>query len=295
MPSYASTTALHAVADVIDGRAVQAVVRRVRKRRGCREGIEHEREPPVVSDDDVRVGIEGEEGRERPHALADSAPHQQAAVCGDVVTEREPGQVPSVERDEDAAQKPAEDDASGALVRRDAVGLALRVVEFLLTGAHVDVGVGQLAEIDFRPRHFDGRHARLNRHVLQDERRQAFGREAVHRVHGHAVPVRVDQLLVDPVPAALGQAVDVELARGEHHLPHRAVDLVPIDVDVGEVVVRADLLDLAQRVLQGAPVPQPDVLQRLLVVGDIDRFDTTLGGKRMLRDAVECVRLPRQL
>jgi hypothetical protein len=79
--------------------------------------------------------------------------------------------------------------------------------------------------------------------------------------------VGVDELVVDPVAAAFGQLVDVELAGGEHDFAHGAVDVVAVDVDVGEVVVGADFLDLAQGVLQGVPVPEADVLERGLVVG----------------------------
>mgnify|MGYP003693694633 CR=1 FL=1 len=172
----------------------------------------------------IRIGIEGEERRERLHAIADVAPHQQPALRRDVVAERQLRQVAAIERDQQTPEESAEDDPAGALVRRQAVGLALRVVELLLPRLDVDVGVGELAEVDLRPRHRDGRMGALHRHVAQDERRQALGREAVDRVHRHAVAVRVDQLLVDPVAAALRQLVDVELARGEHHLTHRAVD-----------------------------------------------------------------------
>ena len=139
------------------------------------------------------------------------------------------------------------------------------------------------------------RNRALHRHVAEHQRRQAFRREAVDRVHRDAVAVGVDQLFVDPVAAAFRQLVDVELARGEHHLPHLAVDLVAIDVDVGEVVVGADFLDLPQRVLQRAPVPQADVLERRLVVRGVDRLDAGFGRERPLHDPVERVRLPRHL
>ena len=85
-------------------------------------------------------------------------------------------------------------------------------------------------------------------------------------IHGDAVAVGVDQLFVDPVAAAFGELVDVEFAGGEHDLALFAVDLVAIDVDVGEVVVGTDLLNLAERILERAPVPQADVLESGLVI-----------------------------
>ena len=66
-------------------------------------------------------------------------------------------EIAAIERDEQPAEEAAEHDAAGALVRRQVVGLALRVVELLLARLDVDVGVGQLAEIDLGPRHLDGR------------------------------------------------------------------------------------------------------------------------------------------
>ncbi len=107
--------------------------------------------------------------------------------------------------------------------------------------------------------------------------------------------MRVDELFVDPVPAARGQLLHVQLARRQHHLPKRAVDRVAIDVDVREVVVRADLLELPERVLQRAPVPKPNVLERRLIVRGIGRLDGRLRGERALGYPVEPVCLSRQL
>ncbi len=99
----------------------------------------------------------------------------------------------------------------------------------------------------------------------------------------------VDELLVDPVAAADGELVDVELALGEHDLAGGAVDAVAVDVDVGEVVVGADLLDLAEGVLERVPVPEADVLERGLVVLGVGGVDGGFGGELVLREAVEAV------
>ena len=61
--------------------------------------------------------------------------------------------------------------------------------------------------------------------------------------------MRIDQLLVDPVAAALGQLLDIQFARREHHLTDRAVNHIAIDVDVRKIVVGTDFLNLSQRVL----------------------------------------------
>ncbi len=261
-----------------------------------RERVHDPPQPSVVADDHVGIGIERQEASgERLDALAHVPPHQQPAVGAHVVAERQLRQIAAIERDEQAPQEPAEHDPAGALVRRDAVRVALRVVELVLPSLHVHVGVRHLAEIDLRPRDLEARRCALHGHVAEEERRQALGREAVDRVHRHAVAVGVDQLLVDPVAAALGQLVDAQFAGADHDLTHAAVDLVAVDVDVGEVVVGPDLLDLAERVLQRAPVPQADVVERRAVARGVDRLDARLDRKRALRDPVQAERLLRHL
>src|SRR5262249_4757547 len=77
--------------------------------------------------------------------------------------------------------------------------------------------------------------------------------------------------------------------------PDGSVYLIPVDIDIREVVVGADFLNLTQRILQRAPVPETDVLQRLLIVLRVHRGDARLGWKRNLLDAVERERLPCHL
>src|SRR6185436_17743321 len=96
-----------------------------------RERVHHPREAAVLADDDVGILVVDEERRERLGAGADVAPHQQAALGGDVVTERQLGQIAAVEGDDQAPEEAAELDAAAALVGRQGGGLALRVVELL--------------------------------------------------------------------------------------------------------------------------------------------------------------------
>ena len=135
-------------------------------------------------------------------------------------------------------------------------------------------------------------HRALHRHVAQNKSGQPFRSESIDWVHSDAVTVGVDQLFVDPVAAALRELVDVQLARGQHNLASGAVDCIAINVDVRKIVVGADFLDLTKRVLQRAPVPQPDVLQRSLIVRRVGGLDGRLCGKFALQDPVQPVRLP---
>ena len=105
----------------------------------------------------------------------------------------------------------------------------------------------------------------------------------------------VDEFLVDPVAAALRKLIDAQLAGGEHHLAHGAVDFIAIDVDVGKVVVGADFLNLTQRVLQCAPIPQANVGERSLIVRRVGGLDRRLRGKFAPRDPVQSIGLPREV
>ena len=138
-----------------------------------------------------------------------------------------------------------------------------------MMGVDIDVRVGELAEVDFGASDVDGGRGGLDRHVAEEEERQTFRGEAVDGVHGDAVAVGVGEALVDPVAGADGELVDVEFAGGEHDFAGGAVDVVAIDVDVGEIIVGADFLNLAKGVLEGVPVPEADVLEGGLVIGGV--------------------------
>ncbi len=162
-------------------------------------------------------------------------------------------------------------------------------------GFHVDVGVAHFTEVDLGAGDAEAGDGALDGHVGKKQRGQAFGGEAVDRVHCDAVAVGVDELVVDPVAAALGEFVDVEFADSEHDFALCAVDCVAIDVDVGEVVVGANLLDLAEGVFEGLHVPEANVLEGGLIVGGIGRAHGGFGGEFSLGEAVEAVGLAGHL
>ena len=105
----------------------------------------------------------------------------------------------------------------------------------------------------------------------------------------------VNELFVDPVATACRQLVDVQLARRKHHLTNRAADLVSVNVDVGKVVVGPNFLNLAQRVLQSARVPQTDIFERGLIIGRVECLNRCFRGKRVRLYAVERKRAPCHL
>ena len=191
-----------AVADVVYGVVGEVVVGGVGVGVGGGVGVEDPGEAAVVADDEVGIVVEGEEGGEGGYALTDVAAHEEAAVGGDVVAEGELADVAAVDGEEDAAEEVADADAAGALVGGEVVALALRVVELLLVGFDVDVGVGEFAEVDFGAGDGEVGAGALDGHVAEQEEGQAFGGEAVDGIHGDAVAVGVGEALVDPVAAA---------------------------------------------------------------------------------------------
>ena len=80
--------------------------------------------------------------------------------------------------------------------------------------------------------------------------------------------MREGELLVDP-RLGLGVLLGSELPRREHHLALAPVDRVAVDIAVG-VLIRTQRLALAQRVMKRPPIPQADVFEQRLVIGEID-------------------------
>ena len=74
----------------------------------------------------------------------------------------------------------------------------------------------------------------------------------------------------------------------------RAVNLIAVDVDVGEVVVGAYFLNLAQGVLESVPVPQSNILKRSLIMRWVGRGYICLSRELALRNPIQSVGLPRQ-
>jgi hypothetical protein len=103
------------------------------------------------------------------------------------------------------------------------------------------------------------------------------------------------ELPVDPALGLLRQLLRRQLAGGQHDLAQLAVDHVAVGVDGQEVVVEAEELDLVVALEQRALVPQPDVLERALVLGHRLRVDRAPGRMAPGLDPVEPERLARVL
>ena len=82
--------------------------------------------------------------------------------------------------------------------------------------------------------------------------------------------MRVDEFLVNPRARLLRELADIQLARGEHHLPGLSANFVAININVLKIVVGANLLYLSQGVAQGRPIPEADVVERRLIVSNLE-------------------------
>ena len=165
-------------------------------------------------------------------------------------------------------------------------------MKFLRVGIHEHVVVRQLAEVDARLLDVDvAGHRRLRRNVLHEQNRQPFLRHLVHRSQRDAVAVREGEVLVDP--RAVRQALGIQLARGEHHLPELAVDRVAIVVDRLEVVIGAQLLDLAEGLEQRLVIPQAHVLDGVGVAIDVVARQLGVAGEVARAHGRQVERLPR--
>ena len=104
----------------------------------------------------------------------------------------------------------------------------------------------------------------------------------------------VDELLLGP-GAVRAEQLDVQLPRGQHDLSLLLLDLVTVDVDVGEAVVAAEVLLLPERRQQRPVVPQPQVVDRRLVFVEDPAGELLLTGERARLDRVEVERRARRL
>ena len=181
---------LDAVAHVVDCAVAQGIAGGIGIAGGGGEGVEHPVEMTVIADHDIGIGVPVQERRERTDPAENVTAHEKPALRRDVVAEGNLPEVAAIGGDEGAADHPAQNNASGSLIRREIVGLALRIIEFFLICIDIDVGVRELAEIDFRPRNSKAGNRALDRHVAEVEGGQTFRRETVHGVHGDAVASR---------------------------------------------------------------------------------------------------------
>ena len=155
-----------------------------------------------------------------------------------------------------------------------------------------DVVVGLLAEVHLRA---VGLERPLQRDVTDEELRPTIRLRFVHGGDGVAVAVGELQPAVHPRLRLDRELVGVEFAGAEQHLPLLAVDVVAVDIDIEEVEERADCLDLAEGGAHRRRIPEADVVNGVLVVGDLLLGDLLARRELPLLDAIEAVGVARRL
>ena len=191
---------------------------------------------------------------------------ENARAVGEVARQQDVER-PEVQREQQPPRERRHRHAAAAVVRRvhGRVALARRIVELALPARREHEVVRLLAVVDLRPRDRQ-RDARDGRQILDEQHRQPLGRHLVRRAERDAHAVRVGEVLVDE--PLRRQRVGVQLARRQHHLAQLAADAIAVVVDRDEIVVRADRLDLPERLQQRLAIPEPHVVDRGAVGGD---------------------------
>ena len=154
-------------------------------------------------------------------------------------------------------------EAARALVGRIFVLVAGGIIELLARGVHEHGVLRVFAVIDFRPRELKAGRFDFRRRVFDQQHGQAVGRNFINFRDHRAKAVRINEARIDPALAGFGgQLVDVDFARRQQHLLDVAVDEVAVDVGVRKRVVGAQRLDLGDRGVVGAQVPQANVVEQ---------------------------------
>ena len=83
----------------------------------------------------------------------------------------------------------------------------------------------------------------------------------------------INEPRIDPALTGLGgQLVYVDFAGRQHYLLDVAFREVAVNVSAGEDVIRAQRLDLGDRCVVGAEVPEANIFEQRCVLHGIDRL-----------------------
>ena len=208
------------------------------------------------------------------HPVLQRPPDVDAAGLGGVVGQQDVD-VHQVEGEEQPRPERAERHPARAAVARVDVVVPRGIVELADAARHDDVVRHVLAVVDRRiaDRRAAGRH---RRQVFYHERRCALLALLRRKAHRETVAVGILQMAVHPGLGALGK-LRRQLARRQHRLAVAVGQPVAIDVDVVELVVEPDLLDLAEGPKERTVVPEPDVPDGVVVVGQVAHLKARLG------------------
>src|SRR5579863_3201673 len=235
---------------------------------GGHVAIDHPDEVAFGGDDEIGVAIPEQETGEGVEAVRHFAADHHAAFGREVTGEED---VPFAfgERGGEAQADGGDGETAGARVAGVDGFVGGGVVEFGLGGADEDGLVDGFAVVEFGTGELQAVGGDDGRSVLNKENGGAVGSDAFGFGHDQAIAVGVDETGIDPTRARFAERGDIDLARGEQDLAQLAVEGVAVDVDFG-VDVRAEGLELRDGGVEGAPIPEADVVEEGFVGGEVE-------------------------
>ena len=122
---------------------------------------------------------------------------------------------------------------------------------------------------------------------MLEQLRQALRADGIDRTDDDALAVGVDEVRVLPGTRDLSQAGRVHLAGRQHDLLAASLEVIAVDVDVGELVVLANALQLVIGRQQRPPVGDPNIRQRRLIAREHARVQRPVAGQIAHVDPVQ--------
>ncbi len=224
-------------------------------------------------------------------AIDDIAPVKQAASARNLTADQEVGvtELPCV--DEPPEKRP---DRNPALSR--VTGFSLTrvgfVIELRLLTANDDVLIRFAAVVDTGLGDWRGA---CRRDIAQVISGKTVLVDLVDGIHDSAVTVGVLEMDVHPAPSVYRQTRERQFTRRQRYFGIGVVDLIAIHVDVVEHIQRTNLLLLLVRVDNESRVPQPNIVDRLLIGADCVRRNVRFSIEWLFLDRVETKGLARHL
>ena len=188
---------LYRIPHVIDAVISRNFTRkRIRVRRGVT--IQHPDLAALGRDHQIRILAPLQIGRESLQPVAHLPVNHHAAVLCQITGQHDSGIAEMQSRGGPHEQR-RDGEAALALIPAERIVRALRIIEFLLGCVHKHRLLLRLAVIEFRSRQLQARSADLRGHVLDQINRLALRRDLRHLRHHQTVPVRVEEVQIDPV------------------------------------------------------------------------------------------------
>jgi hypothetical protein len=226
--------------------------------------------------DDIRITVKDQEWRQ-PFDPLDNIPPQQHPAFGDKISGNEEPRPVALMGDDELAPEAGKGNSTVSIINRLGIHLALRKIEFLFGGPHIDPVPRQGTVIDPTVSHGEVALG-LDRNIMRPKYRISPAVHFIDQDGDSAVAVSIFEREIHPDLRLIREFLDVELTGGDQNLPLGGIDDVAIDVDTSKSLVRPQTLDLLELGLERSPIPDARVLQGWSILVQI------LAGERRGRD-----------